>query len=127
MVQMRAKQIGITLIESLVAIAIIAIISGMAVPSFQWLRENAEQKRVINQLHAAVLTAGHRSVMMGSATHICPAPIMRTADVSQSPGCGDDYGRVLPSGARRVNWQLSACTSGEASWPNQLTRSQVSR
>ena len=82
MVQMRAKQIGITLIESLVAIAIIAIISGMAVPSFQWLRENAEQKRVINQLHAAVLTARHRSVMMGSATHICPAPIMRTADVS---------------------------------------------
>ena len=35
MMQMRAKQIGITLIESLVVIAIIAILSGMAVPSFQ--------------------------------------------------------------------------------------------
>ena len=107
MMQMRARQTGITLIESLVVIAIIAILSGMAVPSFQWLRETAEQKRVINQLHAAVLTARHRSVMKGSATHICPAPIMRTADVSQSPECGDDYGKgVATWHERRGDWQL---------------------
>jgi len=107
MMQMRAKQIGITLIESLVVIAIIAILSGMAVPSFQWLRETAEQKRVINQLHAAVLTARHWSVMMGSATHICPAPIMRTADVSQSPECGDDYGKGVAIWSEEGgNWQL---------------------
>lgn len=107
MMQMRAKQIGITLIESLLVIAIIAILSGMAVPSFQWLRDIAEQKWVINQLHAAVLTARHRSVMMGSATHICPAPIMRTADVSQSPECGDDYGKGVAIWSEEGgNWQL---------------------
>ena len=107
MMQMRARQTGITLIESLVVIAIIAIISGMAVPSFQWLRATAEQKRVIHQLHAAVLTARHRSVMMGSATHLCPSPIRITSDVSQSPECGDDYGiGVAIWHERRGDWQL---------------------
>ena len=83
MMEMSARQTGITLIESLVVIAIIGIISSLAAPSFQWLREIAEQKQVIQQLHAAVLTARHRSVMMGSATHLCPSPIRLTADVSQ--------------------------------------------
>lgn len=74
MMEVWARQTGITLIESLVVIAIMGILSGLAVPSFQWFREAAEQKQVIYQLHAAVLTARHRSVMMGSATHLCPSP-----------------------------------------------------
>ena len=107
MMQMWARQTGVTLIECLVVIAIIAILSGMAVPSFQWLRETAEQKRVVHQLHAAVLTARHRSVVMGIATHICPAPIMRAADVSQSPECGDDYGNgVAIWSVEGGDWQL---------------------
>ena len=57
MMEMSARQTGITLIESIVVIAIIGIISCLAAPSFQWLREIAEQKQVIQQLHAAVLTA----------------------------------------------------------------------
>ena len=93
MMEMSARQTGITLIESLVVVAIIGIISSLAAPSFQWLREIAEQKQVIQQLHAAVLTARHRSLIMGSATHLCPSPIRLTADVSQSPQCGDDYGK----------------------------------
>ena len=67
MMEMSARQTGITLIESLVVIAVIGILSGLSAPSFQWLREIAEQKQVIQQLHAAVLTARHRSVLMGSA------------------------------------------------------------
>ena len=105
--EMSARQTGITLIESLVVIAIIGIISSLAAPSFQWLREIAEQKQVIQQLHAAVLTARHRSVMTGSATHLCPSPIRLTADVSQSPECGDDYGiGVAIWHERRGDWQL---------------------
>ena len=107
MMEMSARQTGITLIESLVVMAIIGIISSLAAPSFQWLRENAEQKQVIQQLHAAVLTARHRSVMMGSATHLCPSPIRLTADVNQSPDCGDDYGiGVAIWHERRGEWQL---------------------
>ena len=92
MMEMSARQTGITLIESLVVIAVIGILSGLSAPSFQWLREIAEQKQVIQQLHAAVLTARHRSVLMGSAIHLCPSPVRLTADVSQSPECGADYG-----------------------------------
>ena len=107
MMEMSARQTGITLIESLGVIAIIGIISSLAAPSFQWLRETAEQKRVIHQLHAAVLTARHTSVMMGSATHICPAQIMRAADVSQSPECGDDYGKGVAIWSQEGgDWQL---------------------
>lgn len=92
MMQMSAKQNGITLIECIVVIAIMAILSGMAIPSFQWLREIAQQKRVIHELHAAVLTARHRSVITGSATYICPAPRKRVMDVRHRPECGDGYG-----------------------------------
>ena len=107
MMQMRARQTGVTLIESIVVIAIIAILSSMTVPSFQWLRAMAEQKRVIHQLHAAVLTARHRSIMVGKTTHICPAPITPTADVSQSPECGDDYGKGVAIWSQEAgDWQL---------------------
>ena len=107
MMEMSARQTGITLIESLVVIAVIGILSGLSAPSFQWLREIAEQKQVIQQLHAAVLTARHRSVLMGSAIHLCPSPIRLTADVSQSPECGDDYGiGVAIWRERRGDWQL---------------------
>lgn len=107
MMEVWARQTGITLIESLVVIAIMGILSGLAVPSFQWFREAAEQKQVIYQLHAAVLTARHRSVMMASATHLCPSPIRLTASVSQTPECGDDYGLGVSIWHERGgNWQL---------------------
>ena len=93
MMEMSARQSGITLIESLVVIAIIGMLSGLALPSIQWLRETAEQKRVIHQLHAAVLTARHRSVMMRNAIHLCPSPTRMVADKSQRPDCDDDYGK----------------------------------
>ena len=107
MMQVWARQTGMTLIESLVVIAIIAILSGIAVPSFLWLRETAEQKRVIHQLHVAVLTARHRSVMMGITTYICPSPRLVTIDMSPSPECGDDYGEGIAIWSDRGgDWQL---------------------
>jgi prepilin-type N-terminal cleavage/methylation domain-containing protein len=103
----RARQTGITLIESLVVMAIITILLGMAVPSFQWLRETAAQKRVIHQLHAAVLTARHRSVMMGNVTHLCPSPLSLVTDMSQGPECGDDYGNGVAIWSEvEGDWQL---------------------
>ena len=89
--QLLAKHTGITLIECLVVIAIIAILMGMAVPSFQWFKEIAQQKRVIYQLQAAVLTARHRSVMTLSATYICPPPTKVSRGVGERPDCSDSY------------------------------------
>jgi prepilin-type N-terminal cleavage/methylation domain-containing protein len=89
--QVSAKHTGITLIECLVVITIIAILMGMAVPSFQWFKEIAQQKRVIYQLHAAVLTARHRSIMALGATYICPPPTRVFTGVGERPDCGDSY------------------------------------
>ena len=105
--QMWARQIGITLIESLVVIAIIAILSGIAMSSFQWLRETAQQKRVIHQLHAAVLTARHRSVMKATATYVCPSPEAVITAVSSMPECGDDYSSGVAIWTDQAsNWEL---------------------
>ncbi len=131
MMRVRTRQTGITLIESLVVIAIIAILSGMAVPSVQWLRETAEQKRVIHQLHAAVLTARHRSVMMGNAIHLCAAPISLVTGISQRPDCGDDYGKGVAIWSevggdwqllRRWQWPLARITNRTG---NQAVTAQV--
>ena len=104
---MWARQIGITLIESLVVITIMAILSGIAVPSFQWLRETAQQKRVIHQLHAAVLTARHRSVMKAASTYVCPSPEAVITAVSPGPECGNDYsGGVAIWSEQEGNWEL---------------------
>lgn len=89
--QVSAKHTGITLIECLVVITIIAILMGMAVPSFQWFKEIAQQKRVIYQLHAAVLTARHRSIMALGATYICPPPTRVLTGVGERPDCSDSY------------------------------------
>ena len=85
------KQNGITLFECLIVLAIMAILSLMAMPSFNLLRDVAHQKRVIHQLHAAVLTARHSSVINGQATYICPAQRTVAIDVGSTPECGADY------------------------------------
>ena len=90
--QVWARQSGITFIESILVLAIVAILSGLAVPSFKWLREVAKHKRVTHQLHAAVLTARHTSVMEDVATYICPSPNAFPSDVKEAPECGNDYG-----------------------------------
>lgn len=96
-----------TLIECLVVIAIVAILSGMAAPSFQRLKEIAQQKRVILELQAAVLTARHRSVMTGSDTHICPLPRGVITGIGQRPECGDDYGEGVGIWSELDgNWRL---------------------
>ena len=86
------KQNGITLFECLIVLAIMAILSLMAMPSFNLLRDVAHQKRVIHQLHAAVLTARHSSVINGQATYICPAQRTVAIDVGSTPECGAGYG-----------------------------------
>ena len=83
---------GFTLVECLVVIALIAILTTMAVPSFQLLKAHPQQLRVIYQLQAAVLMARHLSIIERSAIQVCPRPITLTKGTNHSPQCGDDYG-----------------------------------
>ena len=113
----QTKHAGFTLIECLVVISIIAILTAIAVPSFQQLKAHAQQLQVIYQLQAAVLMARHLSIIEQSTVHVCPVRAGITMDTSQSPPCGEDYGvgvalwseRAVGWRLRRV-WQWSAMT-----------------
>ena len=105
--QVTVKQNGITLFECLIVLAIMAILSSMAMPSFNLLRDVAHQKRMIHQLNAAVLTARHRSVIDGKATYLCPAQKTMVVDMSSTPECGADYGSgVAVWSEEGGNWRL---------------------
>lgn len=107
MMQSSAKHIGVTFIECLFVVAIIATISSAAMPSFKWLKEIAQQKRVIHQLQAAVLTARHRSIMLGSGTYLCPPPRSEIKGISRNPDCGDNYRSGVAIWSEQVGgWQL---------------------
>ena len=105
--QVTVKQNGITLFECLIVLAIMAILSSMAMPSFNLLRDVAHQKRMIHQLHAAVLMARHRSVIDGKATYLCPAQKTMVVDMSSTPECGADYGSGVAIWSKEGgNWRL---------------------
>ena len=76
----QTKQARFTLIECLVVISIIAILTAMAMPSFQQLKDHAQQVQVIYQLQAAVLMARHLSIVEQSTVVICPARAGMTMD-----------------------------------------------
>jgi hypothetical protein len=61
----------------------------------------------IHQLQAAVLTARHRSVMLGIGTYLCPPPRGEIKGISRNPDCGDDYRSGVAIWSEQVGgWQL---------------------
>lgn len=62
---------GFTLIELLVTVAILAILLGLAVPSFRSLIENNRTQTAANNLTGALQFARSEAIKRGVATQIC--------------------------------------------------------
>jgi len=79
---------GFTLIECLIALAIIAILFGIAVPAFSGTLEASRAVDARNELLASLTTASSRAALTGQRAVLCPSADGRTCldDEDWSPG-----------------------------------------
>lgn len=69
----RQRQRGLTLIELVATVAVIAILTGVGVPSFQSLMANQKQTTAINSYIASFQQARMRAVAQASQVVLCPS------------------------------------------------------
>jgi len=91
-------QPGLTLLECLVALAIVALLSAMSAPTFLDQLSAARARAGANQLYSMVQTARSKALLLGEDMMLCP---LRHADV-QPPTCeghfGEPVGLLNPAG-----------------------------
>jgi type IV fimbrial biogenesis protein FimT len=82
---MRRSQ-GITLVELITTVGIVAILSSIAVPSFSHLRNDAERTTTVNGFLHALYLARSESIKRGQVVSIC-----KSADGSTCAGKGANW------------------------------------
>lgn len=101
---------GFTLLECLITVAILALLSALAVPSFGLLRHHAQQVYVIDQLEAAVATARHVAVKEVTSTILCGRSTHRPTFSSAyvvAVSCGEHYAQGSSLWVQTVSgWRL---------------------
>jgi type IV fimbrial biogenesis protein FimT len=85
LLRMRRSQ-GVTLIELIATISIIAILSSIAAPSFIGLRSDAERTTTVNDFLHALFLARSESIKRGQVVSIC-----KSADGSTCAGNGANW------------------------------------
>ncbi len=70
---MSQKQRGFTLIELMVTLALLAIIAGLAAPSFEALMRNSRATSVTNELVGALQFARSQAIHRNAPVRMCPA------------------------------------------------------
>ena len=69
----RQRSSGFTLIELLISVAILAILIGLALPSFRSFIENNESRQVITKMSSVIRYARNQAVFSGSVVTVCPS------------------------------------------------------
>jgi len=106
----RHRPCGITLIELLVALAIIAIVAGFAVPSFLGLLASTRVSRTVNAFVADTRYARGEAMRRGKTVTIC-----RSADpAARPPKCSSGDGVAV--GGWREGWVVFADEDGDGSF-----------
>ena len=67
------RQRGFTLVELMVVIAVIAVIAGIALPSFRDLTRRSQLTSAANELSAAIQAAKMESIRTNSKVELCPS------------------------------------------------------
>lgn len=94
LMQLTKPQFGYTLVECLVALAIVSVLTSMAVPSFRQLHIDAQQRHVIHQLEAAVSAARHWALTEGVLATLCGHDLRASPDLQTpvlNPLCAEHY------------------------------------
>ena len=78
-----ARPPGFTLIELLIAVAVVALLLGVALPSFGSAMEKARSLDTKSALMASITRAVNRSAVTGTRAVLCPSP--------DGQGCADGF------------------------------------
>ncbi len=79
---MSHKQTGMTLIEMVIALAVIGILTGYAVPSYQTFKHNKMMSTEINRLVSSLHFARNQSIILGHHVVLCPSQSLISCDAS---------------------------------------------
>ena len=82
----RCKQYGITLVELMITIAILAIVAVVAVPSFQAVMANLEANRVQSTMRSVIQDSKHRAFTNRQRITICGSSNLQDCDAQWSTG-----------------------------------------
>lgn len=81
-----SKQYGITLVELMITIAILAIVAVVAVPSFQAVMANLEANRVQSTMRSVIQDSKHRAFTNRQRITICGSSNLQDCDAQWSTG-----------------------------------------
>src|SRR5581483_7144807 len=81
----RSHQRGFTLFELMVSIMILALLVGLAVPTFRTITANSRTSAATNNLASALAVARSEALRQSTTVSICPSGNQQTCDVSVTP------------------------------------------
>ncbi|MDC1116683.1 GspH/FimT family pseudopilin [Luminiphilus sp.] len=87
----RHRQRGLTLVECLVVVAIVALLAAISVPTLREQLAAARARAAANQLYSMVQTARSRALLSGEEMMLCPSRQMNTEPSS----CEGHFGEVI--------------------------------
>jgi len=87
----RHRQRGLTLVECLVVVAIVALLAAISVPTLRDQLAAARARAAANQLYSMVQTARSQALLSGEEMMLCPSRQMDTEPSS----CEGHFGEVI--------------------------------
>jgi len=87
MLSSHVRQEGVSLIEILVTLAIVAIVMSFALPTMKDVFDHSELRATSNKLMYALETARSEAIKRTSTVTVCPSKNSQAA----TPACGGDY------------------------------------